>query len=609
LTVTDVNGNVNTATATVTVIDNLSPIVTVPASQVFCANANGSTQYTIPVATATDNCSIATVTYAVTGATSRTGTGYDASGAFNIGTSTITWTVKDVNGNTSTASTSVVVNPLPVATYVISNADAFCNQTSLTASSSINPALYSWSASNAPASFTASPVLSLGLTNADGNYYLYTQSSVTGCVSATAAVYNFQKQSLSSSYTILAYKEVELGKYNKVLSGSVGVMSAKGEAEFKSYSGVTGAGSFVKAPKIDKDGYGITLNSQVIGIASVTLPTMQYNTVSTHNLPSYTASQNNATLSGNYKNLTIKKGISVTVSGNTFGNIRLEEGASIRFTSTVLNIENFTADKGRKNNDYTYIRFAPNSSVRVGNKVSIGSQVLLNPESYKVSFYMGDQRKDEEKFTVKGGDTRVIANILMPNGKLRVTATDSDHDDDHHGDCDHKSHSSKDCKHRGHEHNDCDHRGHTASSCQDDVYMTGLFVAEKVESKGNKVIWNSYDCSAPAAPITSVNNNKGVTQSISAEKAEVVVKSEEELKVTVMPNPSTTYFTLKLESKYETPVNLRVMDGAGRVVDARSKLGSNSTFQIGHSYSSGTYYAELIQGTKRKVVQLIKARG
>ncbi len=104
-----------------------------------------------------------------------------------------------------------------------------------------------------------------------------------------------------------------------------------------------------------------------------------------------------------------------------------------------------------------------------------------------------------------------------------------------------------------------------------------------------------------------MNNNKGVTQSVSEEK--VVTASEEELKVTVMPNPSTTYFTLKLESKYATPVNLRVMDGAGRVVDARSKLGSNSTLQIGHSYSSGTYYAELIQGTKRKVVQLIKARG
>jgi len=75
-----------------------------------------------------------------------------------------------------------------------------------------------------------------------------------------------------------------------------------------------------------------------------------------------------------------------------------------------------------------------------------------------------------------------------------------------------------------------------------------------------------------------------------------------------MPNPSTSYFTLKLESRYDQPVNLRVMDGRGRVVDARSKLGSNSTLQIGHNYSSGTYYAELIQGNKRKVVQLLKLK-
>ena len=89
----------------------------------------------------------------------------------------------------------------------------------------------------------------------------------------------------------------------------------------------------------------------------------------------------------------------------------------------------------------------------------------------------------------------------------------------------------------------------------------------------------------------------------------MVATSDEDLKVTAMPNPSTTFFTLKIESRFQTPVELRVMDGRGRVVDAKSKLGANSTIQIGHNYSSGTYYAELIQGTQRKVVQLIKGRG
>ena len=110
---------------------------------------------------------------------------------------------------------------------------------------------------------------------------------------------------------------------------------------------------------------------------------------------------------------------------------------------------------------------------------------------------------------------------------------------------------------------------------------------------------------------------------VTADKPDVIVvgkkevaadvnTTEEELKVTVMPNPTTTYFTIRFESKYDEPINMRVMDGRGRVVDAASNIGANSTIQIGHNYSSGTYYAEMIQGTrvkKRKVIQLVKGRG
>jgi len=51
----------------------------------------------------TDNCGIASTSYNITGATTRSGTGLDASGAFNVGVSTIIWTVSDAQGNTSTA--------------------------------------------------------------------------------------------------------------------------------------------------------------------------------------------------------------------------------------------------------------------------------------------------------------------------------------------------------------------------------------------------------------------------------------------------------------------------------------------------------------------------
>ncbi|MES2332874.1 MAG: HYR domain-containing protein [Bacteroidota bacterium] len=581
LTVTDVNGNSASANATVTVKDNLAPVITSVASQTFCS---GSSSYTVPILTAADNCSVVSVSYAISGATTRAGNGNDASGSFNSGVSTINWTAKDASGNTSTSSTTVTVNALPAATITVSNADAFCNKITLTAGSGGTGATYKWMSGSS--TFATTQQVSLGQTNGDGVYQLYV--TVGACTSA-AATYNFQKQNLVSSYTILAFDKVDLGANNIVASGSVGVTSNSGEAEFGSNSSVSSAGSFVKAKKIDKNGSGITISNPIYSAATgITLPTMLLNTANTNGLPNKDVAQNSvSTVSGNYKNLTLKKGSRTTLTGNTFGTIRVEQGAQVTFMASVINIDNLNVVKGPRNG-YSYVRFAGDAKIVVSASVTIGSQVYINPDNNNVTFYMGDNKSDEEKFTVTGGDTKVAANIYVPNGTLKVTGGyrygdygngfgDADRDDD-------------------------EDRYYGQGSAY--VNMTGVFIAEKIEGNGKNVIWNSFDCSA--APVPVLNTITQVTNAVTKEGS--AVTSEEELKVTVMPNPSTTYFTLKIESKYAEPVNLRVMDSRGRVVDTRSKLGSNSTIQIGRSYASGTYYAEMIQGGLRRMVQLIKQK-
>ncbi|MCS3802310.1 hypothetical protein GGD38_007721 [Chitinophagaceae bacterium OAS944] len=120
-TVTDACGNTGTQTQTITFTrDTEAPVITCAPSQAYCIESGNT--YTIPALTATDNCSTnLTITYQVTGATTRSGTGTDASGTFNVGVSTITWTVTDACGNVSTCSTTVTISPKPVTTPITHN--------------------------------------------------------------------------------------------------------------------------------------------------------------------------------------------------------------------------------------------------------------------------------------------------------------------------------------------------------------------------------------------------------------------------------------------------------------------------------------------------------
>ncbi len=108
-TAVDNSGNVTTAIQTVTVTDNEPPVVTAPANQFFCYAGNNHS-YTIPAVTATDNSGVSAITYAITGVTQRSGSGADASGQFEQGESTITWTVTDIHGNQSLVVCTVTIN-------------------------------------------------------------------------------------------------------------------------------------------------------------------------------------------------------------------------------------------------------------------------------------------------------------------------------------------------------------------------------------------------------------------------------------------------------------------------------------------------------------------
>jgi len=103
-TVRDIHNNTTTCTFTVTVTDNQLPTITCPANITQSAGAGvctGAVSVSVP-ATA-DNCTVATV---VNNFNSTT----NASGTYPVGSTTVIWTVTDVNGNSKQCTQTVTVN-------------------------------------------------------------------------------------------------------------------------------------------------------------------------------------------------------------------------------------------------------------------------------------------------------------------------------------------------------------------------------------------------------------------------------------------------------------------------------------------------------------------
>lgn len=111
-TVTDAAGNSATCSQNVTISDVAPPLITCPMDIIQDADPGMcEAMVTVPSPSVSDNCTVLSVV------NDHTGTA-NASGTYSIGTTTITWTATDTNGNTSSCTQTVTVedNEDPVIT-------------------------------------------------------------------------------------------------------------------------------------------------------------------------------------------------------------------------------------------------------------------------------------------------------------------------------------------------------------------------------------------------------------------------------------------------------------------------------------------------------------
>ncbi|RMG96596.1 MAG: HYR domain-containing protein, partial [Chloroflexi bacterium] len=122
---------VDVQSGTLTVQDNVDPTISCPADQTVTVGTGNTSAVVGGIApVASDNCSLASVTYTLSGATTGSGNN-DASGqTFNLGVTTVTYTATDDAGNTASCSFTVTVQQATVPgalTLIAGGGDAECD--------------------------------------------------------------------------------------------------------------------------------------------------------------------------------------------------------------------------------------------------------------------------------------------------------------------------------------------------------------------------------------------------------------------------------------------------------------------------------------------------
>ena len=224
LTVTDVNGNVSTAVATVTVHDNIAPTATAQNVDIYL-DATGAASTTASAVNngSTDNCSIATLTLSKTS--------FNCS---NVGANSDTLTVRDVNGNVSTATATVTIHDVTAPTVITRPLTVYLNTAgaaSITAAQINNGssdvcgiATYSVS----PNSFTCSTVgantVTLTVTDVNGNISTGTATvTVRDTIKPTVIAQNITVNLGSNVSVVVTPAQVNNGSYDNCTIASYSV--------------------------------------------------------------------------------------------------------------------------------------------------------------------------------------------------------------------------------------------------------------------------------------------------------------------------------------------------------------------------------------------------
>ncbi|MFM7399917.1 MAG: HYR domain-containing protein, partial [Bacteroidota bacterium] len=252
-----------TCSFTVTVTDDEAPTITCPgASSNGLSGGSCSMAVSGLNATYSDNCTGSTLAYALSGATTATGSGQATGSTFQAGTTTVTYTVTDAVGNTATCSGTVTVTVLPATVGTTDNSGAqmndgiVCSGLKATLTSVSTGTAYAWSNGATTQSVTITP--------AGAETYTVTVTLGAGCTTSGQASVNLHSTATMNAvpdYGPLCHNDNLSVTFGSNLSGvtyawrnnnpNVGTLAGNGGSismQVKNTTAVSQTGQFVVTP-------------------------------------------------------------------------------------------------------------------------------------------------------------------------------------------------------------------------------------------------------------------------------------------------------------------------------------------------------------------------
>ena len=147
------------------------------------------------------------------------------------------------------------------------------------------------------------------------------------------------------------------------------------------------------------------------------------------------------------------------------------------------------------------------------------------------------------------------------------------------------------------------------------MFNIGTAVLPKVIVNGTTYMGGTYtDAGTLASYLDTLNNlgcplnNKGDAASTSSRSGIPVtdVAFEKGLAVSGYPNPSRTSFNIQVDGLSTERASVKITDLNGRVIETRTNIAANQLLRIGSNYKAGMYYVEVVQGSIKKQLKLVK---